>query len=558
MRSFWKKAVAVVLIALLLLPGCSGPVQPVEATPTPGPTDEPTPKDVSEGTEETHPGSAPSGAEPRATATPTPTPTATPMPTPTPTATPTPTLVPLDRRNEGGDVQERLFPLLSCSPEPTATAMPLSTPNPLLEGVGKIGAMVFANCPILGWPHKLARVLGRESYHLFYIRNVYNKQYYYVTTQEGLTGYIKASQCVVLEDADIRQYFDAIEELQRTVDYYSPDAFLRELQTGTDEGSMAERIYRALGRLGLDFDPLYYRVYKKELDNEERYPRFYTDDVYNSLLFKLFNTSGSNVQYAGQRTQWEYVPAKGRLQKGDILFFTEALGKGSSGVLDKYQFVLKGPYSGALTGCGVYLGNGKVLLLRNGQLKAVAWTEQLQETLDSARRIHLEVVDEKQALIEDLIALIYDCLGTPYSNFQRTGEYSFDCSGLISWLFMRMEITPVYLGRAAFHGTNASGFSGVTDYFWHYERRIHLICPAQRDPAVGLVSLDDLQRGDLVFLRRNSATLQVGHVMMYLGEGRVIHSTRIDEEYGGTVVAYFRPDLQLLYNNALRIDSFKP
>ena len=241
MRSFWKKAVAVVLIALLLLPGCSGPVQPVEATPSPGPTDEPTP--------------APT-ATPAPTPTPTATPTPTPMATPTPSPKPTPTLVPMDRRNEGGDVQERLFPLLSCSPEPTATAMPLSTPNPLLEGVGKIGAMVFANCPILGWPHKLARVLGRESYHLFYIRNVYNKQYYYVTTQEGLTGYIKASQCVVLEDADIRQYFDAIEELQRTVDYYSPDAFLRELQTGTDEGSMAERIYRALGRLGLDFDTL--------------------------------------------------------------------------------------------------------------------------------------------------------------------------------------------------------------------------------------------------------------------------------------------------------------
>ena len=301
MRSFWKKAVAVVLIALLLLPGCSGPVQPVEATPSPGPTDEPTP--------------APT-ATPSPTPTPTATPTPTPMATPTPSPKPTPTLVPMDRRNEGGDVQERLFPLLSCSPEPTATAMPLSTPNPLLEGVGKIGAMVFANCPILGWPHKLARVLGRESYHLFYIRNVYNKQYYYVNTQEGLTGYIKASQCVVLEDADIRQYFDAIEELQRTVDYYSPDAFLRELQTGTDEGSMAERIYRALGRLGLDFDPLYYRVYKKELDNEERYPRFYTDDVYNSLLFKLFNTSGSNVQYAGQRTSGSTCPPKAGSRRG--------------------------------------------------------------------------------------------------------------------------------------------------------------------------------------------------------------------------------------------------
>ena len=464
----------------------------------------------------------------------------------------------MDRRDEGKDVAERLFPLLSCSPEPTATAEPLATPNPLMEDVGKMGAMVFAHCPILGWPHKLARVLGRESYHLFYIHNVYSRQYYYVTTQEGLTGYIKASQCVVLSDEEIQRYFDAIAELQQTVDYYSPDAFLRELQAGTEEGPMAERIYAALGRLGLDFDPFYYRVYQKALDNDERYPRFYKEPVYNSLLFKLFNTSGSNVLYDGERTQWEYVPASGQLEKGDILFFTEALDKGSSGVLDGFEFVLKGPYSGALTGCGVYLGNRQVLLLRDGQLKAVAWTDELQKTLDSARRIHLSVFDEKQALIEDLIAQIYDCLGTPYSNFQRTGEYSFDCSGLISWLFMRMEITPVYLGRQAFHGTNASGFSGITDYFWHYQRRIHLICPLERDPQVGLSSMDALERGDLIFLRRNEATLQVGHVMVYLGDGRVIHSTRIDEEYNGTVVANFRPALQLLYHNALRIDSFRP
>ena len=145
-------------------------------------------------------------------------------------------------------------------------------------------------------------------------------------------------------------------------------------------------------------------------------------------------------------------------------------------------------------------------------------------------------------------AQIYECLGTPYSNFQRTGEYSFDCSGLISWLFMRMEITPAYMGRQAFKGTNASGFSSIADYYWHYRRRIHMVCPIQRDPAVGLSSMDALQRGDLVFLRKNQETIQVGHVMMYLGNGRVIHSTHIDEEYGGTVVAYFRPALQLLYN----------
>ena len=32
---------------------------------------------------------------------------------------------------------------------------------------------------------------------------------------------------------------------------------------------MAERIYAALSRLGLDFDPYYYQMYEKDLDNDE-------------------------------------------------------------------------------------------------------------------------------------------------------------------------------------------------------------------------------------------------------------------------------------------------
>ena len=415
--------------------------------------------------------------------------------------------------------------------------------------------MVFANVPVLQWPKETATVLGRESYHLFYIHNVYNREYYRVTTQDGLTGYVKASQCAILSPAELERYYAAARQFRQTVDFYSPDAFVRELQAGTDRGSMADRIYAALGRLGLDFDPYYYQVYRKALDNDERYPLFYKDDMYNSLLFRLFNTSGDLVSYDGRRTQWEYVPADAELRKGDILFFTEPLEQGSSGVLDGYEFVVKGPYSGMLTGCGVYLGGEKVLLLRNGQVKAVSWTKTLQESLDSARRIHLEVFDEKQLIIEDMIAQIYDCLGTPYNNFRRKGEYSFDCSGLISWLFIRMEITPAYLGRQPFKGTNASGFSRITYYYWHQKKHITFRYPPIRSQETGLPDMDALQRGDLVFLYKAAGSARTGHVMVYLGEGRVIHSTQIEEEYNGTVVAFFRPELQRLYRTALRIDK---
>ena len=294
-------------------------------------------------------------------------------------------------------------------------------------------------------------------------------------------------------------------------------------------------------------------MYRKALDDDERYPLFYKDDVYNSLLFRLFNTTGDLVYYDGQRTQWEYVPADGTLQRGDILFFSEPLEQGSSGVLDGYEFVVKGPYSGALTSCGVYLGEGKTLLLRGGQVKAVEWTGTLQESLDSARRIHPEVFDEKQMIVEDMIAQIYDCLGTPYNNYRRKGEYSFDCSGLISWLFIRMEITPAYLGRQPFKGTNASGFSQITYYYWHQKKHITMTRPDVRDQQTGLPDMDALQRGDLVFLYKEAGSRRTGHVMVYLGEGRVIHSTQIEEEYNGTVVAFFRPELQALYQTALRI-----
>ena len=66
-----------------------------------------------------------------------------------------------------------------------------------------------------------------------------------------------------------------------------------------------------------------------------------------------------------------------------------------------------------------------------------------------------------------------------------------------------------------------------------------------------------LQRGDLIFLRKSANWGHVGHVMVYLGEGRVIHSTQIEEEFNGTVVAFFRPELQALYQTALRIDRIE-
>ena len=495
------------------------------------------------------------------TFTPSPTPTASPTPspeptyTPQPTPSPTPTTVPMGRRDFEAEVRQVLFPLWAGEPEPTPTAEPLATPDPRVEAMGSIAGMVFANVAVYEKPNENADILGRESYHLVYVHNI-KKDFYYVTTQEGRTGYVKTSQVTPLNEAQLEAYLSAAMRLTYTAAKYSPDAFVEELTRVESMGDMEERIYAALCRLGLDFEPYYYRVYEKDLKDDKKYPQYYKDDVYNSLLFKLFNSTGSLVYFDGHRTQWEYVPASGQLQKGDILFFSE-LPKRSKGIMEGCEFVIAGQHSGRITGCAVYLGDDSVLCLQDGRVERMDGfaASEMFKSFDSARRIHTAVYDDKALIIEDLIAQIYDCLGTPYSNFNRTGDFSFDCSGLISWLFIRMEITPAFYGHQPFPGSNASGLSQIDFYYWHYRKHIHLMRPAPRDEKVGLASMDALQRGDLVFLRKEADKGRVGHVMVYLGDGRVIHSTYINSKYSGTVVANFRRALQKDYYTSLRIES---
>ena len=492
------------------------------------------------------------------TFTPSPTPTFTPEPTaeptytPKPTPSPTPTSVPMARRDFEEEVREQLFPLWAQEPEPTPTVEPLATPDVRAEAIGSLAAMVFANVAVYEKPKETANVLGRESYHLVYIHNI-KKDYYYVTTQEGRQGYVKISQVTPLTEADVEAYLSAAMQLTYTARAYTPDAFVEELMAVESMGDMEERIYAALCRLGFDFEPYYYRVFKKDLQDEKKYPLYYKDPTYNSLRFKLFNSTGSLVYYEGHQTQWEYVPVKGELQRGDILFFSE-LPKRSTGVMEGCEFVTAGQHSGFITECAVYLGGDSILTLQDGKVQQLDHfaASPLFKSYDSARRIHLSVYDDKQLIIEDLIAQIYDCLGTPYNSYQRTGDFNFDCSGIISWCYERMELYPTAYVYYHWLESSASGLSKIEDYTWHGQKKVHMIVPVAMED--GQKSLDGFERGDVIFLLKSGGG-RIGHVMVYLGEGRVIHSTYISKRYSGTVVANFRHALQKLYYVSLRIES---
>lgn len=375
-----------------------------------------------------------------------------------------------------------------------------------------------------------------------------------VVTPEGKTGYAELGQIQFVD----QETFDAyLHQSCETSDARFDREALPELgMEYIDEPyeNPAEFVYALLSRAGLHFNDVYYRYYQKPLDRTDLYPHsLYRDAVYNTLMFKLFNSSGQHVTSNGNETEWAYIHNYEDLEPGDLVFFCDTTGKGDA-VVKHVEVVIHGDYSGDVTDCGVYLGEDRMLTVRKGKVCELAIDPVMQYEFDSARRIYPSIVDEKAHFIENMIAAIYDRLGTPYSNAKRVGDASYDCSGIINWVlrgydyneFKNPSTVPIEITAASF---------GHLEVLYSPKNELHFVDTGvhERDEE----SLSKLERGDLVLLLNESRT-RIGHIMCYLGDMTVIHSTRIEGNYRGTLVAKFRNHLQGLYASSIRIDSFVP
>ena len=177
----------------------------------------------------------------------------------------------------------------------------------------------------------------------------------------------------------------------------------------------------------------------------------------------------------------------------------------------------------------------------------------LMRYFDSGRRILPAVTDEKAHMIETMIAAIYDRLGTPYHNIVRTGDASYDCSGIICWSLRTMGVRRDRRSDTMeMEETTAAGLSN-TFVLYRGDNKIQLARINEQSKMQEDIAR--LERGDLVFLL-NEKHSRIGHVMIYLGGGNVIHSTTVSDDYRGTLVAGFRPELRELYSCATRIVSY--
>ncbi|MEA4915491.1 MAG: NlpC/P60 family protein [Christensenella sp.] len=417
-----------------------------------------------------------------------------------------------------------------------------------LSGISGYAMMIIPGCSMMKSPNEESAVLAQESYHVARILGMY-KDFYYVITEDGNCGFVKPDQLKLIDNATLEAYLSSGVTPQAK-EPFDIENLITYAKSQTVVISTESLIYDGLSQIGIYFNPGYYQFFQKDLSDLVQYPIGYREDVYNSSLFKLWNSCGNLAYYEDHPTQWLHVARGAALKRGDLLFFAE-YGPNDTAEVETYEVVLRGPDSGYITACGIYLGDDSMLWVKNGQVETVTQlsASPIWKYLDSARRIQPEVTNDKIFLIESMISSAYDRLGTPYNNFCRMGEASYDCSGLIGWSLRRAGATQIRNGGKQFRETTASGLAHLEMlYYKGTKYELKYVSKSSGDAT----SLPQLERGDLVFLIGETQA-RISHVMIYLGDMRVIHSTTVTDFYRGTLVAGFRPELQGLYANALRI-----
>lgn len=101
-----------------------------------------------------------------------------------------------------------------------------------------------------------------------------------------------------------------------------------------------------------------------------------------------------------------------------------------------------------------------------------------------------------QPTIANVVDRAHELLGKPYKSGGTSLEQGFDCSGLLVYLFKTEANIVIPRTTAAMHRSTAA-----------------------------TIKADALQPGDAVFFKANGSS-QIGHVGLYVGEGKFIHSPR--------------------------------
>lgn len=383
--------------------------------------------------------------------------------------------------------------------------------------------------------YRVARILGTFG------------AFSFVRTELGSEGFVLTSKLQPLTVSEVEDYLREVENENR----FSLEAFVTAVCAETEGDDLTEPIYAALQQQGLTFQKGYYELFSKPLWDETLYPqRHYVDDVYNSRLYRLWNTAGNHVFYEEEPTQWLYVADASELERGDLVFLAR-YAETDEALVEGREVVKRGRYSGYVTDVGIALGNDTVRIAVDGKMQDVERfsASPLAAFFDCGRRIGLAVTDREAYLRECMISAMYDRLGTPYDKIDRTTDTSYDCSSFVYNMLSELGVSEQPNSDLPISESTAAKISQwetlyLNDTPLHFDRL--------SDELKHMEDIDALERGDLVFLLGYQRA-RVGHVMVMVGDNTVIHSTNIDEEYRCTLVAQFREELKKDYYLARRM-----
>lgn len=187
--------------------------------------------------------------------------------------------------------------------------------------------------------------------------------------------------------------------------------------------------------------------------------------IYQTLDYEI--PRYMNAQY---RMDKPYIRSLSSIEPGDILFF------GGNGYVS---------YN------GIYMGNNQFVMASKGKDEVVTHSlTNYKDQFIGARR----VLSKADRLRVNLILDARKYLGTPYVFGAKYGQTeTFDCSSFVKTVFA--------------------------------ENGIELPRVSRNQALEGIyVSRTDLQVGDLVFFTTKESAPKIGHVGIYVGDGKMIHT----------------------------------
>lgn len=131
-----------------------------------------------------------------------------------------------------------------------------------------------------------------------------------------------------------------------------------------------------------------------------------------------------------------------------------------------------------------------------------------------------------------------DDIDIDWSNLPENDDCSELRQNMVKYAYSKLGCKYVYGGESYKTGIDCSAF--MQDIYRHFGMNLPRTSRSQAAMTDGIENIDEIQPGDLLFYI-SSHTGDVGHVSMYIGDGKVIHASNPNDGIKISEISYREP-----------------